>query len=176
ELFPVQDWRGPGGRMSAASSARGTYRRTKWGAAGALAAMLVTFFATGGTSSAAPSQATIEPGQGLGIAQTSRVDPRATAACRDASDGPDFIARGERALGSAIHVLSGQREAELAAFGILMGFRAPDGFAGDLVGGSREVLEVRGEALRQSATLPLGGLRLLDASDGRIDDALEIAD
>jgi exopolyphosphatase/guanosine-5'-triphosphate,3'-diphosphate pyrophosphatase len=100
----------------------------------------------------------------------------ATAACRDASDGPDFIARGERALGASIHVLSGQREAELAAFGILMGFRAPDGFAGDLGGGSLEVLEVKGEALRQSATLPLGGLRLLDASDGRIDEALEITD
>jgi exopolyphosphatase / guanosine-5'-triphosphate,3'-diphosphate pyrophosphatase len=100
----------------------------------------------------------------------------ATAACRDASDGPDFIARGERALGAKIQVLSGQREAELAANGILMGFRSPDGFAGDLGGGSLEVLEVRGEALRQSVTLPLGGLRLLDASDGRIDDAIDIAD
>src|SRR5262249_25248464 len=44
----------------------------------------------------------------------------ATAACRDASDGPDFIARGERALGSRIQILSGQREAELAATGILL--------------------------------------------------------
>ena len=38
----------------------------------------------------------------------------ATAACRDASDGPNFIARGERALGARIQILSGQREAELA--------------------------------------------------------------
>ena len=51
----------------------------------------------------------------------------ATAACRDASDGPDFIARGEKALGAKIQILSGQREAELAANGIMMGFRAPDG-------------------------------------------------
>lgn len=100
----------------------------------------------------------------------------ATAACRDASDGPDFIARGERALGARIQVLSGQREAELAASGIMMGFRSPDGFAGDLGGGSLEIIEVKGEALRQSVTLPLGGLRLLDASDGRIDDAIDIAD
>jgi len=100
----------------------------------------------------------------------------ATAACRDASDGPDFIARGERALGARIQVLSGQREAELAANGIMMGFRSPDGFAGDLGGGSLEIIEVKSEALRQSVTLPLGGLRLLDSSDGRVDDAIDIAD
>jgi exopolyphosphatase/guanosine-5'-triphosphate,3'-diphosphate pyrophosphatase len=100
----------------------------------------------------------------------------ATAACRDATDGPDFIARGERALGARIQVLSGQREAELAANGIMMGFRSPDGFAGDLGGGSLEIIEVKSEVLRQSVTLPLGGLRLLDSSGGRVDDAIDIAD
>jgi exopolyphosphatase / guanosine-5'-triphosphate,3'-diphosphate pyrophosphatase len=100
----------------------------------------------------------------------------ATAACRDASDGPDFIARGERALGTRIQILSGQREAELAANGIMMGFRSPDGLAGDLGGGSLELIEVDGETLRRSATLPLGGLRLLDASKGRIEAASDIAD
>jgi exopolyphosphatase/guanosine-5'-triphosphate,3'-diphosphate pyrophosphatase len=100
----------------------------------------------------------------------------ATAACRDAADGPEFIARGERALGTRIQILSGQREAELAANGILMGFRSPDGFAGDLGGGSLEIIEVGGEALRQSVTLPLGGLRLIDAAGDRIDDAIDIAD
>jgi len=100
----------------------------------------------------------------------------ATAACRDASDGRQFIARGERALGARIQILSGQREAELAANGILMGFRMPDGFAADLGGGSLEIIEVTREALRQSVTLPLGGLRLIDAADGRIDEAVDIAD
>ena len=100
----------------------------------------------------------------------------ATAACRDASDGPDFIARGEKALGSRIQVLSGQREAELAANGILMGFRSPDGLAGDLGGGSIELIDVAGNALRQSVTLPLGGLRLIDAAGGRMEAAIDIAD
>ena len=100
----------------------------------------------------------------------------ATAACRDASDGPEFIARGERALGTRIQVLSGQREAELAANGIMMGFRSPDGIAGDLGGGSLELIEVEGAALRRSATLPLGGLRLLDASGDKIERAADIAD
>ncbi len=100
----------------------------------------------------------------------------ATAACRDAANGPDFIVRGERALGTRIQVLSGQQEAELAAKGILMGFRSPDGLAGDLGGGSIEIIDVASDTLRQAATLPLGGLRLLDASEGRIDRATDIAD
>src|SRR6185436_12379693 len=100
----------------------------------------------------------------------------ATAACRDAADGPDFIARGERALGAKIQILSGQREAELAANGIMMGFRSPDGLAGDLGGGSLELIEVSGAALRQSVTLPLGGLRLIDASGDSIERAIDIAD
>jgi tetratricopeptide (TPR) repeat protein len=37
----------------------------------------------------------------------------ATAACRDAVDGPAFIQRGEKVLGTRIQVLSGQQEAEL---------------------------------------------------------------
>jgi exopolyphosphatase / guanosine-5'-triphosphate,3'-diphosphate pyrophosphatase len=100
----------------------------------------------------------------------------ATAACRDAVNGPDFIVRAEKALATRVQVLSGQQEAELAANGILMGFRSPDGFAGDLGGGSLEIIDVAGNALRQSATLPLGGLRLLDASGGRIEKAVDIAD
>ncbi len=100
----------------------------------------------------------------------------ATAACRDASNGPEFIVRGEKALGTSIHVLSGQQEAELAAKGILMGFRSPDGVAGDLGGGSLELVDIAGAAMRQAATLPLGGLRLLDASAGRLDRAVDLAD
>lgn len=100
----------------------------------------------------------------------------ATAACRDATDGPDFIARGERALGTKIRILSGQREAELAANGIFMGFRSPDGMAGDLGGGSLEIIDIAGETLRQSATLALGGLRLLDLSGGRIEEAVSVTD
>ena len=67
-------------------------------------------------------------------------------------------------LGTRIQVLTGAQEAELAAKGILMGFRTPDGVAGDLGGGSLELVDVAGDAMREAATLPLGSLRLLDAS------------
>lgn len=100
----------------------------------------------------------------------------ATAACRDAIDGPQFIQRGERALGTRITVLSGQQEAELAAKGIIMGFRSADGLAGDLGGGSLELIDVENTQLRQAVTLPLGGLRLIDSSNGKIDRALDISD
>jgi exopolyphosphatase/guanosine-5'-triphosphate,3'-diphosphate pyrophosphatase len=100
----------------------------------------------------------------------------ATAACRDAANGPEFIAHGERALGSTIQVLTGQEEAELAAKGILMGFENPDGFAGDLGGGSLELIDISGRSLRQAATLGIGSLRLMDAAGGRLDKAAEIVD
>jgi exopolyphosphatase/guanosine-5'-triphosphate,3'-diphosphate pyrophosphatase len=100
----------------------------------------------------------------------------ATAAAREAANGPEFIARAEHALGTGIQLLSGQQEAQLAASGILMGFRSPDGIAADLGGGSLEIIDVAGSTLRQAATLPLGGLRLLDASGGRVDSAIDIVD
>jgi exopolyphosphatase/guanosine-5'-triphosphate,3'-diphosphate pyrophosphatase len=100
----------------------------------------------------------------------------ATAAVRDAGDGPEFIARAEKACGVKIDILSGEREAELAAEGIRMGFQNPDGFAGDLGGGSLELINIGGTSVIEAATLPLGGLRLIDQTGGRIDDAVKIAD
>jgi exopolyphosphatase/guanosine-5'-triphosphate,3'-diphosphate pyrophosphatase len=100
----------------------------------------------------------------------------ATAACREAKDGAAFIRRAEQASGVRIDVLTGEEEAELAAYGIRMGFHEPDGLAGDLGGGSLEIIDLDGGKLRDATTLPLGGLRLIDTSKGRIDDAIEIAD
>ena len=100
----------------------------------------------------------------------------ATAAVRDAIDGPAFIVRGERACGVPIQILSGEREAELAAHGIRMGFADADGIAGDLGGGSLELVDVMGDALKDAITLPLGGLRLIDTTSNKIDKALEVTD
>ncbi len=100
----------------------------------------------------------------------------ATAACREASNGPDFIRRAEAASGVKIDVLSGEQEAQLAAYGIIMGCHQPDGFAGDLGGGSLEIIDIAQSRLRDAMTLPLGSLRLIDISGGRIDKALEIVD
>src|SRR5262249_114008 len=88
----------------------------------------------------------------------------ATAACRDARNGPAFIVRAAKACGAPIDVLSGKREAELSALGIVSGFHRPDGIVGDLGGGSLELTDVHGHRLKSGMTLPLGGLALQDAS------------
>lgn len=100
----------------------------------------------------------------------------ATAAVREASNGKDFIRRAEAALGSRIEVLSGAEEAVLAAHGILMGFTTPDGIAGDLGGGSLELIDIVDLKLRDAATLPLGGLRLIDTTGNKLDVAADAVD
>jgi exopolyphosphatase/guanosine-5'-triphosphate,3'-diphosphate pyrophosphatase len=98
----------------------------------------------------------------------------ATAACRDAINGPEFIAQAERLCRVKIAVLSGKREAKLSALGVVSGVFRPDGIVGDLGGGSLELVDVHGSRLRDSATLPLGGLALLDTSSRSIKKAEKI--
>jgi exopolyphosphatase / guanosine-5'-triphosphate,3'-diphosphate pyrophosphatase len=100
----------------------------------------------------------------------------ATAAVREASDGRDFVSRATRAAGTDILVLTGEREAELAAMGIRMGFQEADGIAGDLGGGSLELIDISDNRSRDAATLPLGGLRLIDTSQQRLDRAQQLSD
>ena len=94
-----------------------------------------------------------------------RVYAIATAACRDASNGPDFIARAERICGARIQILSGPREAKLSALGVVSGVHNPDGIVGDLGGGSLELIDVQRNRVRSGVTLPLGSLALQDLSD-----------
>jgi exopolyphosphatase/guanosine-5'-triphosphate,3'-diphosphate pyrophosphatase len=98
------------------------------------------------------------------IMKVGRVHAIATAACRDATNGPDFIARAERICGVHIEILSGPREAKLSALGVVSGMHKPDGIVGDLGGGSLELIDVRGNRVRQGVTLPLGSLALQDTS------------
>jgi exopolyphosphatase / guanosine-5'-triphosphate,3'-diphosphate pyrophosphatase len=98
------------------------------------------------------------------IQKVGRVYAIATAACRDATNGPDFIAKAERICGVAIEILSGPREAKLSALGVISGMHKPDGIVGDLGGGSLELIDVRGNQVRGGVTLPLGSLALQDLS------------
>lgn len=100
----------------------------------------------------------------------------ATAAVREASDGREFLVSAEAALGVPIQLLTGEREAQLASLGIAMGFGAVNGVVGDLGGGSLELVEVAGGTRNNEITLPLGGLRLIDATNGNIDKATELVD
>jgi exopolyphosphatase/guanosine-5'-triphosphate,3'-diphosphate pyrophosphatase len=88
----------------------------------------------------------------------------ATAACRDAKNGKEFIEAAEAICRTRIDVISGQREAELTALGVISGFHRPDGIVGDLGGGSLELVDVQGVRIKSGITLPLGGLALQDKS------------
>jgi exopolyphosphatase/guanosine-5'-triphosphate,3'-diphosphate pyrophosphatase len=98
------------------------------------------------------------------VQRVGRVHAIATAACRDATNGPDFIAKAERICGVKIEILSGPREAKLSALGVVSGIHRPDGIVGDLGGGSLELIGVRGNSVRSGVTLPLGILALQDLS------------
>jgi exopolyphosphatase/guanosine-5'-triphosphate,3'-diphosphate pyrophosphatase len=98
------------------------------------------------------------------VMKVGRIHAIATAACRDASNGPQFITRAERICGVLIEILPGPREAKLSALGVVSGVHKPDGIVGDLGGGSLELIDVRGNRVRQGVTLPLGSLALQDTS------------
>ncbi|MBM6596100.1 exopolyphosphatase [Microvirga pudoricolor] len=92
----------------------------------------------------------------------------ATAAARDASNGPAFLKAAAKACGRRIELLSGAKEAELSALGVVSGFFRPDGIVGDMGGGSLELVEVMDHTVGEGITMPLGGLALQDVSGGSI--------
>jgi exopolyphosphatase / guanosine-5'-triphosphate,3'-diphosphate pyrophosphatase len=96
--------------------------------------------------------------------EVERLDILATAAVRDASDGPAFVAEIERRHGVTVSVLSGGDEARLAAMGVLCGTPDAEGIVCDLGGGSLELVSVREGRFGPHITLPLGLLRLSEAS------------
>ena len=113
----------------------------------------------------------VKLGQQLGVGESHVL---ATAAAREAENGPEFVAEIEAITGQKIELLSGRMEAELAAFGIKAGFYSPEGIAGDLGGGSMELIEINGD-VTNGVTTPLGSLRLQELSRGDLQAARKIA-
>jgi len=101
----------------------------------------------------------------------------ATAAVRDAENGPAFAAAlAERMPGVPIRILEGEEEAALSAEGVLLGFSEADGILGDLGGGSLELVELNQGRSGASASLPLGAIRLADRAGGDVTRARAIAE
>lgn len=98
----------------------------------------------------------------------------ATAAARDASNGPSFIAACEQICGVPVKLLTGREEAHYAALGVVSGLHEPDGLVGDLGGGSFELSDIRHGVIGEGVTLPLGGLALQDTSGHSIKRAEKI--
>ncbi|MDE2563836.1 MAG: Ppx/GppA family phosphatase [Sphingomonadales bacterium] len=83
----------------------------------------------------------------------------ATAAVREASNGPDFVKQ-VQALGLPVEVLDGEAEANAAGYGVISAMPWADGLVADMGGGSLELVRVSGGAIGERASFRLGALRV----------------
>ncbi len=101
----------------------------------------------------------------------------ATAAVRDAKNGPEFVSALRRLLpGVPITVLTGPEEASYAASGVLCGIPDADGLLADIGGGSLELVRLDRGAAGQAHTLGLGVIRLAERAAGDMPRARAIVE
>jgi exopolyphosphatase/guanosine-5'-triphosphate,3'-diphosphate pyrophosphatase len=104
------------------------------------------------------------------LAKGMKVEPMtcvATAAVREAEDGPEFQALIEAQTGLRLRVIDGPEEARLSAQGVLLGWPEAEGLVCDIGGNSMELAEVTGGAIGRRVTSPLGPFRLQTVSGGQ---------
>ncbi|MGL4236797.1 Ppx/GppA family phosphatase [Tabrizicola sp.] len=131
-------------------------------------------------------------GLGKGLAQTGRLNPEgkvrafaalkrfsllargmdihpltvvATAATREAEDGPEFQAEVLRETGLKLHVIDGDEEARLSAQGVLLGWPEAQGIVCDIGGNSMELARIGNGKVGKRVSTPLGPFRLQQVSD-----------
>src|SRR5580692_2954474 len=103
----------------------------------------------------------------VAAAKPDRVFAVATAAARDAEDGPAFCRRVRAETGLDLRTLTGAEEARYAALGVLAGAPESAGLAGDLGGASLELVRLQNGQPGEGVTLPLGPFAFKD--NGRFD-------
>jgi exopolyphosphatase/guanosine-5'-triphosphate,3'-diphosphate pyrophosphatase len=103
----------------------------------------------------------------------------ATAAMREAEDGPEFQALVEERTGLRMRVIDGPEEARLSAQGVLTGWPEADGLVCDIGGNSMELAVIGGGRVHQAVSSGLGPFRLQQVAGGQkglhrhIDDTLK---
>jgi exopolyphosphatase/guanosine-5'-triphosphate,3'-diphosphate pyrophosphatase len=85
-----------------------------------------------------------------------------TAALREATDAKEFIIKAQKIIKKKIIILSGNKEAENSALGVVIGFQKVNGLVADLGGGSLELARVEKNIIYEKISLPLGVLRLFN--------------
>jgi len=114
------------------------------------------------------------------LARAMRADPfevLATAAVRDAENGPGFVRTLEQNIpGLLVRILTGEQEATFSANGLLCGIPSADGILADIGGGSMEVVHLAQGEMCAARTLPLGVIRLSDRAGGDVVRARAIAE
>ncbi|WND02181.1 Ppx/GppA family phosphatase [Temperatibacter marinus] len=87
--------------------------------------------------------------------------PLATAAIRDASNGPDFVQKIKEEIGLNISIIDGKEEGRLSGLGVISSEGSAHGLMGDLGGGSLELAILNGRDVSERVSLPIGPLRLI---------------
>jgi exopolyphosphatase/guanosine-5'-triphosphate,3'-diphosphate pyrophosphatase len=96
-----------------------------------------------------------------------QIDPLtvvATAATREAADGPEFQAQVLRDTGLRLHVIDGDEEARLSAQGVLLGWPEAKGIVCDIGGNSMELARIGDGKVGKRVSTPLGPFRLQQVS------------
>lgn len=93
-------------------------------------------------------------------AGATRIVAVATAAMRDASNGPLFAERLQRELGIPIKTIGGLAEARYGFAGAVRGLVVSNGLLFDLGGGSLQITRFARRRLGKGMSLPFGALRL----------------
>ena len=96
----------------------------------------------------------------LDAVRPSAVFTAATAAVREAEDGPDFVRDVKADTGLSLRVLAGDEEARFSALGVAAGVPRATGVAGDLGGFSLELVRMEDSRPGAATTLPLGPFAL----------------
>jgi len=102
--------------------------------------------------------------QAMDLAPLSAV---ATAAVRDAADGPAFRDQIETETGIRLFVIDGEQEARLSAQGVLLGWPGAEGLMCDIGGASMELAEISGGHVGRRVTSGLGPLKLRGRKGGK---------
>ncbi|WP_296762602.1 Ppx/GppA family phosphatase [Sediminimonas sp.] len=101
---------------------------------------------------------------GMGISPLTAV---ATAAVREATDGPEFRAEVESETGIQLWVIDGEEEARLSAQGVLLGWPGSYGLVCDMGGSSMELAEISGGRVGRRISAQIGPLKLSSMKGGK---------
>jgi exopolyphosphatase / guanosine-5'-triphosphate,3'-diphosphate pyrophosphatase len=97
------------------------------------------------------------------LAKGMKIDPMtvvATAATREATDGPEFQAQVLAETGLRMWVIDGDEEARLSAQGVLLGWPEAKGIVCDIGGNSMELARIGDGKVGKRVSTPLGPFRL----------------
>ena len=92
------------------------------------------------------------------IYQADKTIAVATAAIRNASNGPELVAKVAEQTGIQLHIISGKTEAYISYLGVINTLEVKNGIIFDLGGGSTELILFKNRKILESVSLPLGAV------------------